>query len=139
MSGARIAYARDAKQFDLLTENDVVSDVDDLLSMAKSVGRELLQNGHRPPPRNPSIRVGASDACEQLIALQSADETITPHQRRVNADIARVLCGGDGAAREVPEQTLLDLERRYFLQLVQTPLTQAHFAHLRNTGTALRN
>jgi hypothetical protein len=39
----------------------------------------------------------------------------------------------------VPEQALLDLERRYFLRLVQTPLTQARFVHLRNTGTALRN
>ncbi len=139
VSGARIAYARDAKQFDLLAQDDVVSDVDDLLSVAKRVGRELLKNGHRPPSRNPPIRVGGSDAREQLIALQAAGETITTHQRRVNADIARVLCGGDGPAREVPEQTLLDLERRYFLQLVQTPLTQARFAHLRNTGTALRN
>lgn len=117
----------------------MVTDEADLLSVAKSVGRELSQNGYRPPPRNPPIRVGGSDTCERLIALQSADETITPHQRRVNADIARVLCGVDAATREVPEQTLLDLERRYFLQLVQTPLTQARFTHLRNTGTALRN
>ncbi len=85
------------------------------------------------------IRVAGSDACERLIASQATDETITPHQRRVNADIARVLCGGDGAVREVTEQHLLDLERRHFLELVQTPLTQARFAHLRNTGTALKN
>jgi len=139
VSGARIAYARDAKNFDLLTEHDVVTDEADLLSIAKNVGRELLQNGHRPPPRDLRIRVGGSDAYEHLIALQAADQGITPHQRRVNADIARVLCGGDGATPEVPEQALLDLERRYFLRLVQTPLTQARFVHLRNTGTALRN
>jgi 3-hydroxyacyl-CoA dehydrogenase len=98
-----------------------------------------LKKGHTAPPRNPMIRVTGSDACERLIASQATDETITPHQRRVNADIARVLCGGEGVPREVPEQQLLDLERRYFLQLVQTPLTQARFAHLRNTGTALEN
>ncbi len=139
LSGARIAYARDAQQFDLLTEHDVVSEDDDLLSVAKQLGRALLKSGHAAPPRNPMIRVAGSDACERLIASQATDETITPHQHRVNADIARVLCGGEGVTREVPEQHLLDLERRYFLQLVQMPLTQARFAHLRNTGTALRN
>jgi 3-hydroxyacyl-CoA dehydrogenase len=139
LSGARIAYARDAQQFDLLTEHDVVSDNDDLLTVAKQLGRALLKAGHTAPPRNPMIRVAGSDACERLIASQATDETITPHQRRVNADIARVLCGGDGAVREVTEQHLLDLERRHFLELVQTPLTQARFSHLRNTGRALKN
>jgi 3-hydroxyacyl-CoA dehydrogenase len=139
LSGARIAYARDAKPFDLLTEHDVVTDSEDLLSIAKQLGHSLLQSGYTPPPRNPMIRVAGADTCERLIASQTNDDTITPHQRRVNAEIARVLCGGDGVAREVPEQHLLDLERRYFLDLVQTPLTQARFAHLRNTGTALRN
>lgn len=139
LSGARIAYARDAQQFDLLTEHDVVSDNDDLLTVAKQLGRALLKSGHTAPPRNPMIRVAGSDACVRLIASQATDETITPHQRRVNANIARVLCGGDGAAREVTEQHLLDLERRHFLELVQAPLTQARFSHLRNTGTALKN
>ena len=139
LSGARIAYARDAEPFDLLTEHDVISDNEDLLSVAKQLGRSLLKSGYQPPARNPLIRVAGADACERLIALQATDGTITPHQRRVNADIARVLCGGDGVARDVTEQHLLDLERRYFLELVQTPLTQARFAHLRNTGTALEN
>ena len=139
LSGARIAYARDAQQFDLLTEHDVVSDNDDLVTVAKQLGRALLKAGHAAPPRNPMIRVAGSEVCERLIASQATDDSITPHQRRVNADIARVLCGDDGGMREVPEQHLLDLERRHFLELVQTPLTQARFSHLRNTGTALKN
>ncbi len=139
VSGARIAYARDAQPFDLLTERDVVADGDDLLSVAKQLGRSILDCAHTLPPRNPMIRVAGSEVCERLIASHATDDSITPHQRRVNAEIARVLCGGDGVAREAPEQHLLDLERRYFLELVQTPLTQARFAHLRNTGTALKN
>ena len=139
LSEARIAYARDAEPFDLLTEHDLVVDDDDLLTVARQLGHALSKSGYKPPARNPLIRVAGSEARERLIAQQATDENITPHQRRVNAEIARVLCGGDGAAREVPEQTLLDLERRYFLELVQTPLTQARFAHLRNTGTALKN
>ena len=68
LSGARIAYARDAKQFDLLTEHDVVSDSEDLLSVATQLGHSLSKSGYSPPPRNPLIRVAGSEGCERLIA-----------------------------------------------------------------------
>jgi len=50
-----------------------------------------------------------------------------------------VLCGGDGPARRVTEQDLLDLERDAFLRLLGTAETQARIAHMLTTGTPLRN
>jgi len=111
----------------------------DLLSVAKRLGRALQQNGYATPRRNPTIRVGGSDAYDRLFATQATSDDITPHQRRVNADVARVLSGGEGPSRDVPKQMLLDLERRYFLALAQTPETQARLRHLRDTGTVLKN
>ena len=79
------------------------------------------------------------DARERLRQSQRAEAGLTPHQLHINTRLAEVLCGGDGPARNVSEQTLLDLERSHFLELAQTNETQARLAHLRATGTVLRN
>ena len=120
--------------------DDVVVD-GDLLAAAKELGRSLQRDGYRPPPHNPTIRVGGDDALERLLESQRTKDgsELTAHQLRINAHVAEVLCGGRGPARDVSEQTLLDLERRHFLVLVQTAETQARLAHLRETGTTLRN
>jgi 3-hydroxyacyl-CoA dehydrogenase len=112
------------------------------LPLPKRVGRSLQRGGYRPPPRHPTIRIGGAEGLANLRAIQqsaSAAGTLTAHQLRVNDHVAQVLCGGAVPAADVPEATLLDLERRHFLVLAQMPDTQARFAHLRATGTVLRN
>jgi 3-hydroxyacyl-CoA dehydrogenase len=140
LAAAQIVRARDAKALNLLTENDVVDD-GDLLAIAKELGRSLQRDGYRPPPRNPTIRVGGADALERLLESGRGDggSGLTAHQLRINAHVAEVLCGGGGPARDVSEQTLLDLERSHFIALAQTHETQARLEHLRATGTVLRN
>ena len=45
---------------------------------------------------------------------------ITDHEVRIARELAYVLCGGDGPARVVSEQDILDLEREAFLRLLGT-------------------
>jgi 3-hydroxyacyl-CoA dehydrogenase len=61
------------------------------------------------------------------------------HDVRLGHEIAVVLCGGDGPAREVTEQDLLDLERDAFLRLLGTKETQERIMHMLATGKPLRN
>lgn len=61
------------------------------------------------------------------------------HDAVVGNAVAYVLCGGDGPAREVSEQDILDLEREGFLKLLGTKKTQERIAHTLKTGKPLRN
>jgi len=142
LAAARIVYARDAAAVDLLTGSDVISDAKDLVAVAKDVGRALLHAGYRPPPRDPTIRIGGAASLVGLrgkLREAAASGTLTAHQLRVNDHLAQVLCGGDRPAGTVTEAALLDLERSHFVTLAQTPQTQARIAHLAATGTVLRN
>ena len=58
---------------------------------------------------------------------------------RIGHEVALILAGGDGPAREVTEQDLLDLERDSFLRLLGTKETQERIAHTLTTGKPLRN
>jgi 3-hydroxyacyl-CoA dehydrogenase len=54
--------------------------------------------------------------------------------------IAETLCGGDvEAGALVDEQWLLDLERKYFLQLVAHPKSQERMMGMLQTGKPVRN
>ncbi len=74
-------------------------------------------------------------------ALWAAAEAgqASAHDVRVGRAVAYVLCGGDGAPRNVSEQDLLDLEREQFLSLLGTRETQARIEHMLKTGKPLRN
>ena len=61
------------------------------------------------------------------------------HDVLIGNQVAYVLCGGDGPAREVSEQDILDLEREGFLKLLGTKKTQERIAHTLKTGKPLRN
>ena len=63
---------------------------------------------------------------------------ITDHEVRIARELA-VLCGGDGPARVVSEQDILDLEREAFLRLLGTKETQERIAYTLKTGKPLRN
>lgn len=65
---------------------------------------------------------------------------ISPHDYRLGLSIAHALCGGDVDANAlVDEEWLLGLERKRFVELAQTPLTQARIEHMLKTGKPLRN
>lgn len=73
-----------------------------------------------------------------LFAFQEGGQA-TPHDVTIGNHIAYVLCGGDGPARDVTEQDILELEREAFLKLLGTAETQARIKFMLETGKPLRN
>ncbi len=113
---------------------------DTLIADAKARVLDLAPDYVPPPPRTMTA-LGSAGVANLDYALWSFREAghASAHDARIGHEIAVVLCGGDGPARRVTEQDLLDLERDAFLRLLGTAETQARIAHMLSTGTPLRN
>ena len=58
----------------------------------------------------------------------------------ISSGIADVMCGGDVEAGSLAdEQWLLDLERKFFMQLVGHPKSQERMMGMMQTGKPVRN
>lgn len=65
---------------------------------------------------------------------------ISPYDAFIAERVAMVLCGGDvDAGTLVSEATLLDLERRLFVELCQQPKTAERIEYMLKNGKPLRN
>ena len=133
--------ALEAQAMGFLRRGDRISmNRDRLIADAKARVLDLASDYVAPPPRR--IRALGAEAFGNLMyALWAAKEggQATPHDLVVGRHVAYVLCGGDGPARVVSEQDLLDLEREAFLTLLGTQGTQERIAHMLKTGKPLRN
>lgn len=100
-----------------------------------------LAPGYLPPLEKSVWALGREGIGNLEYALWAAHEAgqASAHDVRVGRAMAYVLCGGDGAAREVTEQDILDLEREQFLLLLGTKETQERIAYTLKTGKPLRN
>jgi 3-hydroxyacyl-CoA dehydrogenase len=133
--------ALEAQAMGFLRRGDrITMNRDRLVADAKSRVLDLASDYVAPVPRR--IRALGAEAFGNLqYALWAAAEggQATPHDLVVGRHVAYVLCGGDGPARTVTEQDLLDLEREAFLTLLGTSATQERIAHMLKTGKPLRN
>lgn len=114
---------------------------DRLLADAKKRALAMV-DGYAPPKPaefvlpGPSGRAGLNAAAEGFHRRGLA----TSHDLIVADALAEVLSGGDTDIIDiVPEQTLLDLERRAFMRLARTRPTLARIEHTLETGKPLRN
>ncbi|HET6914146.1 MAG TPA: 3-hydroxyacyl-CoA dehydrogenase/enoyl-CoA hydratase family protein [Rhodanobacteraceae bacterium] len=136
--------ALEAKQMGLLRESDVVVfNAHELLYVAKSVANSLAESGWRPPlPAREIIvagDVGTATIKAQLVNML-AGRFISEHDMEIATRIADTLCGGNiERGSKVDAEWLLDLERRHFIELAQSPKTQERIAHTMTTGKPLRN
>jgi 3-hydroxyacyl-CoA dehydrogenase len=65
---------------------------------------------------------------------------ISAHDYKIGSLIAEVVSGGDIEPDSlVSEQWLLDLERKYFLELLNNPKTQERIMGMLQTGKPVRN
>jgi len=65
---------------------------------------------------------------------------ISAHDFFISSGIADVMCGGDVEAGSMAdEQWLLDLERKFFMQLVGHPKSQERMMGMMSTGKPVRN
>ncbi len=100
-----------------------------------------LAPGYLPPAQSTIRALGREGLGNLDYALWAARESgqASAHDVRIGRAAAYVLCGGDGPARDVTEQDLLDLEREQFLSLLGTRETQDRIAYTLKTGKPLRN
>lgn len=113
---------------------------DTLLADAKSRVLDLAPDYVAPLPRRMTAlgKAGVANLDYALWSFKEAGQA-SDHDVRIGHEIAVILSGGDGPAREVTEQDLLDLERDAFLRLLGTAPTQERIAHMLTTGKPLRN
>ena len=113
---------------------------DHLLADAKRRVLDLAPGYMPRPPRSIKAlgREGIGNLQYALFAFHEGG-IATEHDMRIGHEVAYVLCGGDGPARTVTEQDILDLEREAFLRLLGTKETQERIAHTLKTGKPLRN
>jgi 3-hydroxyacyl-CoA dehydrogenase len=134
--------AHEARRMGLLrpVADRITMNRDLLLADAKARVLDLAPDYVAPPPR--TIRALGREAIGNLryalFAFQEAGQA-SAHDVRIGNEVAYVLCGGDGPARDVTEQDILDLEREAFVRLLGTPETQARIRHMLDTGKPLRN
>jgi 3-hydroxyacyl-CoA dehydrogenase len=100
-----------------------------------------LAPGYVPPTPQTIVATGAAGFGNLKYAAWAMREAgqITDFEVKLAHEVAYVLCGGDGPARTVTEQDILDLERDAFLRLLGTKETQERIAHMLKTGKPLRN
>lgn len=112
-----------------------------VLADAKAHAIELSNNYKAPETFN--IRLpGETGYTALMMAVGNfrANGKATAHDEVVCAALAKVLTGGDtDITQEVTEQQLLDLEMKYFMELVHTQGTRDRIAHMLNTNKPLRN
>jgi 3-hydroxyacyl-CoA dehydrogenase len=133
--------AFEARALGFFRDRDRISmNRDHLIADAKARVLELAP-GYLPPLERTVRALGREGLGNLEYALWSAREAgqASAHDVRVGRAMAYVLCGGDGAPRDVTEQDLLDLEREQFLMLLGTKETQERIAHTLKTGKPLRN
>lgn len=133
--------AAEARKLGFLRDRDRISmNRDFLLSDAKRRVLDLAPDYVAPPPRTIDA-VGSAGVGNLHYAAWAMHEggQASDHDVRIALEIARVLCGGDGPARRVTEEDILDLERDAFLRLLGTRETQERIAHMLKTGKPLRN
>lgn len=133
--------ALEARNMGFLRHGDGISmNRDTLISDAKAQVLALAA-GYVPQPPMKIRALGAEGIGNLRYALWQFQEAgqASEHDARIGEELAYVLCGGDGPAREVSEQDILDLEREAFLKLLGTKKTQERIAHMLKTGKPLRN
>jgi 3-hydroxyacyl-CoA dehydrogenase len=136
--------ALEAKQMGYLRATDtIVFNNHELLWTAIGQAYALHATGYRPPLRPPSFavagRTGVATIKAQLVNMRDGG-FISPHDFFLASGIAEVMCGGDvESTAQADEQWLLDLERKFFMQLVNHPKSQERMMGMMQTGKPVRN
>jgi 3-hydroxyacyl-CoA dehydrogenase len=135
--------ALEAKKLGYLAEDDViVFNPYELLHVAKTEARAMYDAGYRAPLQAPvrvTGRYGMATIGAQLINMRDGG-FISAHDYKIGSLIAEVVSGGDIEPDSlVSEQWLLDLERKYFLELLNNPKTQERIMGMLQTGKPVRN
>jgi 3-hydroxyacyl-CoA dehydrogenase len=135
--------AVEAKAFGYFRPNDGVSfDRARQLTEAKARAIGLAESGYHPPTPRAYVLPGESGIAtlSMMVDTLVAGGHATAHDGVIAKKLAEVLCGGvGGAAREVTEEELLELEREAFLSLCGEPKSQERMQYMLMNNKPLRN
>jgi 3-hydroxyacyl-CoA dehydrogenase len=136
--------ALEAQQMGYLKPDDlIVFNGHELLWTAIGAAFAMHASGYRPPlkPKGFPVagRSGLATIKYQLVNMRDGG-FISQHDFFIASCIAEVMCGGDVEAGSlVDEQWLLDLERKFFMQLVSHPKSQERMMGMMQSGKPVRN
>jgi len=136
--------ALEARQMGYLRPSDlIVFNGHELLWTAIGEAFAMHATGYRPPLKPKAFpvagRAGVATIKAQLVNMRDGG-FISQHDFFIASGIADVMCGGDvEATAQADEQWLLDLERRFFMQLVNHPKSQERMMGMMSTGKPVRN
>src|SRR5882672_4017762 len=136
--------ALEAKQMGFLAPTDtIVFNAHEVLWTAIGEAFAAHAVGYRPPLRTKGFpvagRAGVANIKGQLVNMRDGG-FISAHDFFIASCIAEVMCGGDVEPGSlVDEQWLLDLERKFFVQLVANPKSQERMMGMMQTGKPVRN
>ena len=133
-----------ARQAGYLREADlIVMNRFELLHAAKAQILALDGAGYRPPLHPVAIPVAGRSAIATIRAYMTNMREggyISDHDLLIGLRIAEIMCGGDVEPGSlVDEEWFLEMERRYFMELIATEKSQARIDHMLKTGKPLRN
>ncbi len=136
--------ALEAQQMGYLRATDIiVFNNHELLWTAINAASSMHAAGYRPPLRPKAFpvagRTGVATIKAQLVNMRDGG-FISQHDFYLASGIANVMCGGDvEATAQADEQWLLDLERKFFTELVNHPKSQERMMGMMQTGKPVRN
>jgi 3-hydroxyacyl-CoA dehydrogenase len=141
---AKVATSADeGKQLGFFRKTDGVSfDKARLLTEAKARAIGLYEAGHHPAAPRAYKLPGESGIAtlRMMVDTLVAGGYATEHDAKIAGKLAVVLCGGaGGAARDVTEDEILELEREAFVSLCGEEKSQARMQSILMTNKPLRN
>ncbi len=136
--------ALEAQQMGYLRSTDtIVFNNHELLWTAIGAASSLHASGYQPPLKPSAFpvagRTGVATIKAQLVNMRDGG-FISQHDFFLASGIANVMCGGDvEATAQADEQWLLDLERKFFTELVNHPKSQERMMGMMQNGKPVRN
>jgi len=135
--------AEEAKALGFFRRTDGVSfDRARQLTETKARAIGLAEAGYHPPIPRAYVLPGESGIAtlNMMIDTLQAGGYASEHDAKIARKLATVLCGGPGgAAREVTEQEVLDLEREAFVSLCGEPKSLERMQYMLMNNKPLRN
>lgn len=144
LATAKVATgAHEAFEFGYFGPGDkIVMNQEHLLAEAKRSALALVADGYRPPAPELIYAAGRDVLAALRAAVWGLEQAgwATQHDAVVANKLAWLMCGGDLTDPTwVPEQYILDLERKVFVELCHEPKTLERMAHLLQYNKPLRN
>ena len=135
--------AIETKGMGFLTEDDrIVMNADHLISAAKREVEDLA-DGYTPPEHGANVYASARSAraaLEMGVKTMQWGHYASDYDGVIAGHVAYVLTGGELSLPQwVPEEHLLKLEKRAFLDLLKQPKTHERIEALLTTGKPKRN